>query len=61
MFELGEYHLEFIIPLLYILKDDLGEGDEAMFQGVQRLCELIFASRSSKETTWTKLLKCCFK
>jgi hypothetical protein len=42
MFELGEYPLEFIICLLDILKHDLGEVDEAMFQGVQRLCEIIF-------------------
>jgi hypothetical protein len=41
LFQVGEWPLELIIGLLNILKNDFGEVDEAMFQGVERPCELI--------------------
>jgi hypothetical protein len=39
---LGEWTLELIIGLLDVLKNDFGEVDEGMFQGVERPCEIIF-------------------
>jgi hypothetical protein len=33
---------ELIIYLLDVFKNDLGEADEAMFQGVERMYELLF-------------------
>jgi hypothetical protein len=31
-----------MICLLDVLKNDFGEVDEAMFQGIERACEFIF-------------------
>jgi hypothetical protein len=42
MFEVGEWSLQLIIRQLNVLKNDLGEVYEAMFQGFERPCELIF-------------------
>jgi hypothetical protein len=42
MFQVGEWPWDLIICSLDVLKNDFGEEDEAMFQGVERLCELIF-------------------
>jgi hypothetical protein len=38
----GDWPRELIICLLVVLRNDFAEVDEAMFQGVQRQCELIF-------------------
>jgi hypothetical protein len=43
------------------LKNDNDEVDEAMFQGVDGPCELIFLIRESKKMTFVKSLKLCFK
>jgi hypothetical protein len=34
MFQLGEWPLDLIIGFLDVLKNDFGEVDEAMFQGL---------------------------
>jgi hypothetical protein len=39
----------------------LGEVDKAMFQGVDRPCELIFYILGIQKATWTKSRKWCFK
>jgi hypothetical protein len=36
-------------------KNDFGEFDEAMFQGVERACEQIFCILRIEKTTWTNL------
>jgi hypothetical protein len=41
-----------------VLKNEFGEVDEAIFQGVERTCEHIFGIQGiKKKTTWTNLLK----
>jgi hypothetical protein len=54
MFYVGEWPWEFKICLLDVLKYDFREVDEPMFQGVERPCEVIFASWASNKATWTK-------
>jgi hypothetical protein len=39
------------------LKKDFGEVDEAMMQGVESSCEIIFCILAIAKTTWTKSLK----
>jgi hypothetical protein len=39
------------------LKKDFGEVDEAMFQGVEGLFELIFCIPCMEKATWTTSLK----
>jgi hypothetical protein len=46
-----------IICPLAVLKNDFDELDRAMFQGVERPCELIFFIPVTEKTTLTKLLK----
>jgi hypothetical protein len=47
--------------LLDVLKNDIGEVDEVMYQGVERPCELIFCFMGNEKATWTMSLKWCFK
>jgi hypothetical protein len=42
------------------LKNDFCEVDEAMFQGVERQCELILCFLDIEKASWTKSLKWCF-
>jgi hypothetical protein len=42
IFQVGKWPLDLIIYLLVLLKCDVGEVDEAMFQGVERPCEINF-------------------
>jgi hypothetical protein len=42
--------------LLDVLKADFGEVDDALFQGVERPCELIFCILGIKKAPWTKSL-----
>jgi hypothetical protein len=49
----SEWPWELIISLLYVLKHDFGEVEEAKFQGVESPCELIFLSLESNRATWT--------
>jgi hypothetical protein len=42
MFYVFHWPCELIICFLDILNNDFGEVDEAMFQGVEKQCELIF-------------------
>jgi hypothetical protein len=44
-----------------VLKNDIGEVDEAMIQGVKRPRDSFFVSWASKKSTTTKMLKWCFK
>jgi hypothetical protein len=46
----GEWPPELIICFLKVLKNDFGEVDEVMFQGVERLCELIFSILGIEKT-----------
>jgi hypothetical protein len=41
MFYVDDWAREFIICLLDVLKNDLGEVDESLFQGVEKPNELI--------------------
>jgi hypothetical protein len=47
---------EFIICLLDVLKNDLGDVDEAMFQCVERPCEIIFCITGIEKANWTNSL-----
>jgi hypothetical protein len=40
-----------------VLKNDFGEDDEAMFQGVERPFELIFCMLGIKKQTWKMSMK----
>jgi hypothetical protein len=42
IFVVGEWPCEIIICFLYVLKCDFGLFDEAMFEGVERICEFFF-------------------
>jgi hypothetical protein len=42
LFSVGEMSRDLIICRLEVLKNDFGEVYEAMFQGFERPCELIF-------------------
>jgi hypothetical protein len=42
MFSVDEWPLEHIIFLLDVLKNDFGEVNEVMFEGVERPYEIIF-------------------
>jgi hypothetical protein len=48
---------ELIICLLDVLKNDFGEVDEAMFQGVERPYEHMFCIQGIENTTWMKSLE----
>jgi hypothetical protein len=41
MFQVSDWHRDLITWLLNVLKFDFSEVDEAMFQGVDRPCEII--------------------
>jgi hypothetical protein len=43
-----------------VLKNDIGEFDEAMFQGVESQFEIIFCILGMEKATLMKSLKCCF-
>jgi hypothetical protein len=60
MFQVGEWPWELLICLSDAL-ENIGEVDEAMFQGVERPCELIFNPGHQKNTNWTKSRKWSFK
>jgi hypothetical protein len=47
---------ELIITLQYLLKCDFGEIDEAMFQGVERQCELIFCILGIQKSVWDEVV-----
>jgi hypothetical protein len=49
LFETGEWPRKLINYLLGVLKNYFIEVEEAMFQGVDRPCELIFTSWASKK------------
>jgi hypothetical protein len=42
MFKVGEWPYKLIICLLNLLKNNFREVDEAIFEGVERSCEIIF-------------------
>jgi hypothetical protein len=46
--------LELKICLLDVLKNDFGEADEAMFQGVEKPCEQILCFLGIEKATWLK-------
>jgi hypothetical protein len=50
MFQVGEWSLELIIFLLDVIKNDFGEVNEAMFQGVERPCKIIFCFLGIKKS-----------
>jgi hypothetical protein len=57
MFDVGEWPLVLIISHLDVLKNDFGEVDETMFQGVESPYELLFCIMSIEKATWMKSLK----
>jgi hypothetical protein len=57
MFQVGEWRLQLIICLLDVLKNDFGEVDEEMIQGVERPCEIILCVLEIEISTGTKSLK----
>jgi hypothetical protein len=57
MFKVGEWPRELTICLLDVLKYDFGEVDEAMFQVVERPCDLIFCIMGIEKATWPRSLK----
>jgi hypothetical protein len=61
MFYAGEWPRELKICLLDVLKNDFEEVNEAMFQGVDGPCELIFCISGIEKVTFMKSLKRCFK
>jgi hypothetical protein len=57
MFEVVEKPYEHIFRLQAATQYDLGEGDKAMSQSVDRPCELIFYLLGIQKQTWMKLRK----
>jgi hypothetical protein len=54
LFEVGELPWVLIIFLMDVLKYVFGNVDEAMLQGIERPCEIIFCIVGVQKTTWKK-------
>jgi hypothetical protein len=61
LFQVGEGPWGLIFCLLDVLRNDFGEGVEAIFKFDERPSELISSTWTSKNATWTKSQKWCFK
>jgi hypothetical protein len=61
MFHVGKWPQKNIITLLHVLKCDFGEVDEAIVEGAERPCKLIFCTQGiqkSEMNEFTEVVSC---